>query len=143
MNEYLMDNGQKASLEDLCEKKDRTLLYFYPKDMTSGCTKQARWFQENIQHFSNLGIQIIGVSRDSVARHKKFIDANDLSFALIADVDSNLSQKFDVIKEKSMYGRMYMGIERSTFLLDSDTNILEQWRNVTLSKHFDELLALY
>ncbi len=135
------DGSEKAFL-DICKQADRvTLLYFYPKDMTSGCTKQAEFLRDHYQAFVDAGIQIIGVSRDSVARHQKFIAKHDLPFQLIADVDSALCEKFGVLAEKSMYGKKYIGIVRSTFLIDHESNIVSEWRNVKIDDHMNDLLS--
>jgi peroxiredoxin Q/BCP len=137
---YLLNDGQKKSLEELCQQAEfATLLYFYPKDMTSACTKQAEMFRDQYNWFQKKGINIVGVSRDSLSRHNNFIDKYDLPFPLIADVDERLCNRFNVIAEKSMYGRKYLGIVRSTFFLDRDTSILEEWRSIKVSDHMREL----
>ena len=140
MNEYLLSDGQKYTLETLCQDAETaTILYFYPKDMTSVCTNQAEGFRDEYHWFQKRGINIIGVSRDSLSRHKNFIDKYNLPFKLIADTDESLCQRFDVIAEKSMYGRKYLGIVRSTFILDKSAEILQSWRSVKVSNHLKEL----
>lgn len=136
MQKYKLHTGEEKSLEDILSQSERTLLYFYPKDMTPGCTIQARWYRDLYQRFLDKGIQIIGVSRDDEKKHQRFIEKFELPFPLIADTESILCEKFDVLKEKSMFGKKYMGIVRSTFLLDKEGNILEEWRNINLREHF-------
>lgn len=136
-----MSDGSEKTLLDVCQKADNaTLLYFYPKDMTSGCTKQAEFFRDHYKTFVDAGIQIVGVSRDPVARHQKFIAKHELPFQLIADVDSMLCEQFGVLAEKSMYGKKYIGIVRSTFLLNHDSNIVSEWRNVKINEHMNDLI---
>lgn len=120
-------------------KGSKTVLYFYPKDNTSGCTKEACDFRNNMNRLINL-TKVIGVSPDSVASHQKFQQKQDLNFMLISDPEHVLANKYGVWKEKSMYGRKYMGIERSTFILDEKGNIIKEWRKVKVSGHVDEIL---
>jgi peroxiredoxin Q/BCP len=117
------------------------VLYFYPKDMTSGCTRQAEDFQAQSKTFAKLGAEVIGVSRDSCARHQSFSEKHGLTFALIADEDGALCQAYGVWKEKKLYGRAYMGIERSTFVLDPKGLVVAEWRGVKVPGHVDEVLA--
>lgn len=136
----LISHGEDQSLENLCAQSEAgVLLYFYPKDMTSGCTTQAEQFRDAHSWFENRGVSVIGVSRDSLVRHNKFIEKSGLTFPLIADVDEVLCKAFDVIQEKSMYGRKYLGIARSTFLLDKEGNIVSQWRGVSIKTHLGEV----
>lgn len=118
----------------------RTVLYFYPKDNTSGCTKEACDFRDNMNRLLPYA-EVIGVSPDSVASHQKFQQKQDLNFILVADTEHELAIKYDVWKEKSMYGRKYMGIERSTFVLDAQGKIEKEWRKVKVAGHVDEVLA--
>lgn len=138
---YQVSTGGEKSLTEL-SGENGLLLYFYPKDMTSGCTKQAEWLRDHHTQFKAKGIEIVGVSRDSMKRHHTFIEKHDLPFALISDEDSQLCNAFGVIAEKSMYGRKYLGIVRSTFLLNKSGDIQQEWRNVKLTHHFGELEAL-
>lgn len=117
----------------------KTVLYFYPKDNTSGCTKEACDFRDNINRLVPYA-QVIGVSPDSVASHKKFQQKQNLNFMLVADVDHELALKYGTWKEKSMYGRKYMGIERSTFIIDAQGKIIKEWRKVKVAGHVDEVL---
>ena len=117
-----------------------TVLYFYPKDLTPGCTTQAINFSERLADIKALGAQVIGVSKDPVKRHDKFIEKHDLKFPLIADEDGILCEAFDCWVEKQMYGKTYMGIERSTFLISPDGNVSEIWRKVKVKTHVEEVL---
>lgn len=121
-------------------KGQRTVLYFYPKDNTSGCTQEACDFRDNINRLTSKAV-VVGVSPDSVASHKKFKEKQGLNFMLISDPEHKLSERFEVWKEKSMYGRKYMGIERSTFVLDKNGNIEKEWRKVKVKGHVDEVLG--
>ena len=114
----------------------KTVLYFYPKDNTSGCTKEACDFRDNINR------QVIGISPDSVASHQKFQQKQNLNFMLVADVNHELALKYGVWKEKSMYGRKYMGIERSTFIIDAQGKIIKEWRKVKVAGHVDEVIKV-
>ena len=117
----------------------KTVLYFYPKDNTSGCTKEACDFRDNINRLLPYA-QVIGVSPDSVTSHQKFQQKQNLNFMLVADVNHDLAVKYGVWKEKSMYGRKYMGIERSTFIINAQGKIVKEWRKVKVAGHVDEVL---
>ncbi len=119
-----------------------TVLYFYPKDMTSGCTVQAEAFQKDLAAFTALGVKIIGVSRDSCKRHTQFAAKHGLTFPLIADEQGALCEAFGVWIEKKLYGRSYMGIDRSTFVISPTGEIVAQWRGVKVPGHVEEVLAL-
>lgn len=116
------------------------VVYFYPKDNTPGCSQQARDFTEKQREFADFGAQVIGVSRDSMASHDRFIEKKSLSIPLISDEDSELCDLFDVIKMKSMFGKQYKGIERSTFIISKDGNLVEEFRKVKASGHADLIL---
>jgi len=118
----------------------KLVVYFYPKDMTSGCTKESQAFRDLHAAFRKAGTQIVGVSRDSVASHEKFRSKEKLPFPLLADVEEQLCRLFDVIKEKNMYGRKVMGIERSTFLIDAAGVLRREWRKVKVDGHAEEVL---
>lgn len=126
------------SLRDFLGSK--VVLYFYPKDNTSGCTIEAKDFTSLQSDFLKKGYKIIGVSRDSVKSHKSFINKQELNLLLLSDVNEELVKSFDVLKEKSMYGKTYMGIVRSTFVLDEKGNILKEFRNVKVKDHAQLLL---
>ena len=132
-------DGNEVSLAGLKGKK--FVLYFYPKDMTSGCTVQARGFRDAAADFKKAKTVVIGVSRDSCASHAKFRDKESLNFELLSDADEKLCKLFDVIKEKNMYGRKVLGIERSTFLIGADGKLAREWRKVKVDGHVAEVLA--
>lgn len=117
-----------------------SLIYFYPKDMTAGCTTQAQDFRDFAADFAALGVKIYGVSRDSLKSHQKFTDKENLPFALISDPDEHLCRQFDVIKQKNMYGKVVQGIERSSFLFDEKGELLHSWRKVKATGHAEFLL---
>lgn len=134
----LCDGGGNLAMKDL---KGRTVvLYFYPKDNTSGCTKQAEDFRDAIADFTAAGAVVVGVSPDSVKRHDKFKAKFDLPFALVSDEDKTLCQAYGVWIEKSMYGRKYMGVERATFVIDGKGKIRETWRKVKVPGHVEAVL---
>lgn len=116
------------------------VLYFYPKDDTSGCTKQAISFTEHFQTFTDMNTAILGVSKDSPASHDKFISKHNLGITLASDESLETCQAYGVWVEKNMYGRKYMGVERSTFLLGADGKILQAWRKVRVSNHIETVL---
>lgn len=133
------DGGAKISAAEL--RGTKTVLYFYPKDDTSGCTKEAHAFRDMIDAFAAAGTAIVGVSIDPVASHDKFKAKHDLNFPLISDVDKTLAEAFGVWVEKSMYGRTYMGVERATFLIDEAGVVREIWRKVKVPGHAEAVLA--
>ena len=116
------------------------VLYFYPKDSTSGCTTESCDFKASHAKFTRSNTVVLGVSRDSIASHEKFRAKYGFPFDLLSDADEKACQSFDVIKEKNMYGRKYMGIERSTFLIGSDGKLRREWRKVKVKGHVDEVL---
>ncbi len=133
------DAGGTLTAADLCGAT--TVLYFYPRDDTSGCTKQAEAFRDADAAYAAAGVRVIGVSPDSVASHDKFKAKHGLGFALVSDPDKVLAQAFGVWVEKSMYGRKYMGIERSTFLIDAAGVVRKVWRKVKVPGHAAAVLA--
>ena len=133
------DGGGEVSLAAL--KGKSVILYFYPKDETPGCTKEACGFRDSLPDFSAANAEIIGVSKDSVAKHDKFKAKYDLPFALAADVDGEICEAYGTWVEKSMYGRKYMGIERATFLIDGEGVLRGVWRKVKVKGHVDAVLA--
>jgi peroxiredoxin Q/BCP len=134
----LNDSGEKVKLSDFKGKK--IVLYFYPKDDTPGCTKEACAFRDGIDKIKKRGAVVLGVSADSVASHKKFKDKFDLNFPLLADTDKNMVESYGVWKEKSMYGKKYMGIERTTFVIDENGRISHIFPKVKVDEHYDEVL---
>ncbi len=131
--------GDEAEFDLDNFKGQRVVLYFYPKDNTSGCTQEACDFRDNINRITNFAT-VIGVSPDSVKSHKNFKEKQNLNFILLSDPEHVLAEKYTVWKEKSMYGKKYMGIERSTFILDKDGNIEKEWRKVKVKGHVDEVI---
>ncbi|MCP5340228.1 MAG: peroxiredoxin [Sinobacteraceae bacterium] len=119
----------------------KLVLYFYPRDMTSGCTLEARGFRDAAADFRKAKTLVVGVSRDSCASHAKFRDKEALNFELLSDPDEKLCRLFDVIKEKNMYGRKVLGIERSTFLIDVGGKLAREWRKVKVDGHVADVLA--
>ena len=130
--------GGTWSSKDAAGRK--LVIYFYPKDMTSGCTRESQDFRDLYSAFRKAGVDIVGVSRDSVKSHDKFIDKEKLPFPLLCDADEKLCKQFDVIQEKSLYGKKYLGIERSTFLLDATGILRREWRKVKVPGHAEEVL---
>ena len=128
---------KEYSLNDF--KGQKVILYFYPKDNTSGCTQEACDFRDNINRLTSIAT-VIGVSPDSIKSHLKFKEKQSLNFILLSDPEHKLAEAFNVWVEKSMYGRKYMGIERSTFLLDENLNIIKEWRKVKVKGHVDEVI---
>ena len=117
------------------------VLYFYPKDNTPGCTQQGQDFRDHYTSFQNQQTIILGVSRDSLSSHNKFKEKQNFPFELISDQDEKLCTLFNVMKEKSMYGKKYIGIERSTFLIDEKGVLRKEWRKVKIKGHVDEVLT--
>ena len=134
----ILDDGSELKSKDFNGKN--IVKYFYPKDSTPGCTKEGEDFRDLHEEFIKSNAQIYGVSRDSVASHQKFKAKYKFPFHLISDEDESLCKIFDVIKEKNMYGRKYMGIERSTFLINDKGQLLNEWRKVKVKGHAQEVL---
>ena len=132
------DGGGNISLKDL--KGETVILYFYPKDDTPGCTKEACGFRDALPDFSKAKAKVIGVSKDPVKKHDKFKDKYDLTFPLASDEDGAVCEAYGTWVEKSMYGRTYMGIDRATFLIDRDGIVRRIWRKVKVPGHVDEVL---
>lgn len=132
------DGGKNISLHDYLGQK--VILYFYPKDNTSGCTLEAQTFRNHLEDFKKLGYQVLGVSRDSIKKHCNFRDKNELNFPLLSDEEEKVVNLYGVLKEKSMYGRKYMGIERSTFIIDEKGILVKEYRKVKAASHVGDLL---
>ena len=132
------DTGKKVKLSDFKGKK--VVLYFYPKDDTPGCTKEACNFRDGISKITKEGAVVLGVSPDDVKSHKKFKDKFELNFPLLADSDKKIVEAYDVWKEKSMYGKTYMGVERTTFIIDESGKISHIFPKVKVDQHYDEVL---
>lgn len=131
------DGGESVSLDDFRGRK--VVLYFYPKDDTPGCTKEACQFQERAPRFDELDTVVLGVSPDSVESHRKFREKYDLEFPLLADVDHEVAEAYGVWKEKSMFGNTFWGVERTTFLIDEEGRIERVWRRVQADGHAEEV----
>jgi len=125
---------------DLASPGRPLVLYFYPKDDTSGCTREAQDFTALAADYATAGVDVVGVSRDPMKKHEKFIAKYELSVPLVSDEDGRISQAFGTWVEKSMYGRKYMGMERATFLIGPDGRVLRAWRQVKVPKHAEEVL---
>ena len=130
-------NGKDVSLSDY--KGKAVILYFYPKDSTPGCTTEACDFRDNSQEIKEGNAEILGISLDSINSHEKFIEKNDLPFLLLSDPDHEVCEMYGVWQLKKNYGKEYMGIVRSTFLIDKDQNIVKEWRNVRVKNHVEEV----
>ena len=133
-------HAKKFTNSDLLGKWN--VIYFYPKDMTSGCTLEANDFQKKLKLFHSNDCNIIGVSKDSWISHQKFADKEGLSFMLLSDEDVKMCEVFGVWKEKSMYGKKYMGIERSTFLINPSGYIVAEWRKVKVTDHVKDVFTI-
>jgi len=132
-------NGEEVKLSDYRGKN--VILYFYPKDMTPGCTTQACDFRDRHEEFEKLNVVILGVSTDPLKRHQTFIEKYQLPFLLLADEENKLAELYDVWKLKKNFGKEYMGIERSTFIIDKTGNVVKEWRKVKVKDHVEEALT--
>ncbi len=134
---FKVDEDKILSAKDL--QGQNLIIYFYPKDDTPGCTVEAIEFSKSKNKFSELNTKIYGISKDSIEKHKKFINKHSLTIELISD-DVSICEKFGVWVEKSMYGKKYMGIERATFIFDANLKLIKIWRNVKVKGHVEEVL---
>ena len=132
------DGGDSVSLSDL--RPAPVVLFFYPRDMTSGCTKEAIAFSGLGAEFSAAGCHVFGISKDSVASHDRFVAKHDLTIPLLSDEATDIAEKFGVWQEKKMYGKTFMGIVRSTFLIDGEGRLVREWRKVKVDGHAEEVL---
>ncbi|MBB3240582.1 peroxiredoxin Q/BCP [Pseudomonas sp. Tn43] len=137
--EALATNGQSVSLAGL--KGKQVVIYFYPKDSTPGCTTQGQGFRDQLDAFKAANTEVFGVSRDSLKSHENFKAKQAFTFELISDKEEALCQQFDVIKLKKLYGKEYMGVDRSTFLIDKNGVLRQEWRGVKVPGHVDAVLA--
>ena len=133
------DGGDIVNLVDL--KPSLVVLFFYPRDNTSGCTVEAKTFTSLLSEFEAMNTKVIGVSKDSVKSHEKFIFKQELKIPLLSDENSDVCEKFKVWKEKSMYGKKFFGIERSTFLINSEGQVIREWRKVQVPGHAESVLV--
>lgn len=134
----MASNGQEVSLSDYQGRK--VVLYFYPKNMTPGCTQEACSFRDANAEIEAQGAVILGISPDELKSHAKFIERNDLPFLLLSDTDHVVSEKYGVWQLKKMYGREYLGIVRSTFLIDEEGILVKEWRKIKVAGHTEEVL---
>ena len=132
-------NGEHVTLSQFRGKY--VVLYFYPKDMTPGCTTEACHFRDHYETLTKLGAVVIGISPDSLERHKKFIEKHNLPFLLLSDEKQDVAKAYHVWKLKKNFGKEYMGIERSTFLIDPNGHIIKEWRKVKVNGHVEEVLG--
>jgi len=133
------DGGETVTLSDL--KGSKVVLFFYPRDDTSGCTKEAIGFSEASAEFAKAGAQVFGISKDSIKSHDKFVAKHNLTVPLRSDEDADTCENYDVWKEKKMYGKTYLGIERSTFIIDRDGVISQRFSKVKVPGHVDAVLS--
>lgn len=136
--ELLANNGETIKLSDF--KGKSVVLYFYPKDMTPGCTTQACDFRDRFEDFSSANTVVLGISPDPINRHQKFVDTHGLPFLLLVDENHEVAEKYGVWTQKKNFGKEYMGIERSTFVIDKEGKIVKEWRKVKVKGHVDEAL---
>ena len=134
----IVTTDNKNKISDYLNKN--LILYFYPRDMTPGCTTESIEFNDSLVKIKRIGWNVVGVSRDTIKKHMKFIEKYSFKFPLISDEDEKFCNMFNVIKEKSLYGRKYMGIDRSTFLISKDMKVLYAWRNVKVNGHVEEVI---
>ncbi|MDE4172617.1 peroxiredoxin [Phaeobacter sp. PT47_59] len=132
------DGGGEVSLADL--KGQAVVLFFYPRDDTPGCTKESIGFSASLQAFADAGAAVFGISKDTVAKHDKFVAKHELTTPLLSDADGTTCEDYGVWKEKNMYGKKHWGIERSTFLIDAEGRIARIWRKVKVDGHVEEVL---
>ena len=132
------ETGDIIDIKDF--RPNMVVLFFYPRDNTSGCTREAKDFTENTELFNNLNINVFGISKDSITSHEKFIKKQNLTIPLLSDEAGSVCEDFGVWKEKSMYGKIYMGIERSTFIIDGSGSVTHEWRKVKVANHVAEVL---
>jgi peroxiredoxin Q/BCP len=132
------DEGQSLSLKDLQGKK--VILYFYPKDNTPGCTREACDFRDSLAQFADQNTVVLGVSKDTVQKHQKFKEKYALPFALLADTNGDICEQYGIINKKSLFGKTFLGIQRSTFLIDETGIIRAIWRKVKVNEHIKQVL---
>ena len=136
----LDSKGKKHNLEEILQSGHKVILYFYPRDSTPGCTTEGQEFRDSYKKFKKLNTEILGVSRESIKSHENFKSKQSFPFELLSDPDEKVCKAFDVMKLKSMYGREYMGVDRSTFLINAKGKVLKEWRSVKVNGHVQEVL---
>ncbi len=134
----LDQNGKKRALKDFAGS--HLVLYFYPKDFTSGCTKEAEGFRDAAKAIESLGAIVVGISKDTVESHAKFATKYDLRFVLLSDPDLTVTKRYEAFGTKNMYGKVVEGVKRSTFLIGPDGTLLKEWRNVRVAGHVEAVL---
>tara|TARA_E500000178_G_scaffold331128_1_gene363721 strand:+ start:1092 stop:1550 length:459 start_codon:yes stop_codon:yes gene_type:complete len=134
--------NQDDDLVEFNNIKNKTILFFYPKDNTPGCTKEAIGFSENLEKINSFGYSVFGISKDTTKKHKNFVEKYNLTVQLLSDFEQDTCEKYGVWVEKSMYGKKYFGIERSTFLIDKYKKIIHVWNKVKVANHLQEVIAL-
>lgn len=137
---FKLDATSETKVQLTKLKGKKVVIYFYPKDNTPGCTTESNDFSDNYKKFQKAGAEIYGVSRDSIKSHENFKEKFNFPFELISDPEEELCSIFDVIKEKNMYGKKYMGVERSTFVIDEKGKLIKEWRRVKVPGHVEEVL---
>lgn len=138
-HQLLLTSGETKRLSDVVD--GHAVLYFYPRANTPGCTNESKDFSQNYDAFKQMGCEVFGVSMDSLKKQQNFKNKYEMPFELIADIDEVLCQSLDVIKEKNMYGKKFMGIVRSTFLVNCNGQIVQEWRQVKVPGHVEEVLT--
>jgi peroxiredoxin Q/BCP len=138
--DFVLPTDDGGTLSDVNLKGKTTVLYFYPRDDTPGCTTEAQAFRDSLDDFTSAGVALVGVSADDIESHRKFKSKHGLNFTLASDTDAKLAQALGVWVEKNMYGKAYMGMERSTFLVDRNGVIRKIWRKVKVPGHAEEVL---
>ena len=140
MDDFTAPMTSDATFKLSEQRGKNIIIYFYPKDNTPGCTQEGQGFRDNYQKFTDRNFVIFGVSRDSIKSHENFKAKHEFPFELISDKDEVVCKLFDVIKEKKMYGKTHMGIERSTFIIDAEGKLIKEWRKVKVKTHIEEVL---
>ncbi|CUJ96376.1 Putative peroxiredoxin bcp [Shimia thalassica] len=138
--EFSLPASDGTNFDLAAQRPAPVVLFFYPRDNTAGCTKEAIGFTEALANFEDAGARVFGISKDSLASHEKFITKKELGMALLSDENSDVCERYGVWKEKKMYGKTFMGIERSTFLIDSEGKIARIWRKVKVDGHVADVL---
>ena len=138
--DFLVESTGDKKLSNRDFEGKNLVIFFYPKDNTPGCTLEGQDFRDNYEEFKKFNAEILGVSRDSIKSHVNFIEKQNFPFDLLSDPDEVMCKSFDVMREKSMYGKKYIGVDRSTFLIDSKGMIVKEWRSVKVKGHVLDVL---
>jgi peroxiredoxin Q/BCP len=137
---FKADATSSLTISNETYKNKNVVIYFYPKDSTPGCTTEGQEFRDSYKKFKKLNVEILGVSRESIKSHESFKSKQNFPFELLSDPDEKVCKAFDVMKLKSMYGREYMGVDRSTFIVNAEGKVLREWRSVKVKGHVQEVL---